>query len=57
MSHVAEDQYPSATQMQHIEAMLTREQREDYVNMLIERIAQDQYPSVAMMRRIEALLE
>lgn len=56
MSHVAEDQYPSATQMQHIEAMLSREQLEAYVNMLVEKIAEDRYPSVPMMTRVERLL-
>ena len=56
LSHVAEDQYPSATQMQHLEAMLSRDQLEAYVNLLIERIANDRYPSVPMMTRIERLL-
>jgi hypothetical protein len=57
MSHVAEDEYPSATQMQHIEAMLDRDQLEDYVGMLVEKIAADRYPSVPMMQRIERLLD
>lgn len=56
MSHVAEDQYPSATQLQHIEAMLSRDQIEDYVNLLIEKIVEDRYPSVPMMQRVERLL-
>jgi hypothetical protein len=56
MSHVAEDQYPSATQMQHIESMLSREQREAYVEVLIDKIADDRYPSVEMMKRVERLL-
>jgi uncharacterized membrane-anchored protein YjiN (DUF445 family) len=57
MSHVAEDQYPSATQMRHIESMLDRDQIEDYVGLLIDKIAEDRYPSVPMMQRIEELLE
>jgi hypothetical protein len=57
MSHVADDEYPSATQMQHIEDMLDRDQMEDYVNLLIEKIAEDRYPSVPMMKRIERLLD
>ena len=57
MGHIAEDQYPSATQMQHVEAMLDREQIEDYLGILIERIAKDRYPSVPMMQRVERLLE
>ena len=56
MSHVAEDQYPSVTQMERIEAMLGREHIEDYLNVLIEKIADDHYPSVPMMQRIERLL-
>lgn len=57
MSHVAEDTYPSSTQMQHIEEMLDRDQIEDYVGMLIDKIASDRYPSVPMMQRVERLLE
>jgi hypothetical protein len=56
MSHVAEDQYPSATQLEHIESMLSRDQIEDYVNLLIEKIDEDRYPSVPMMQRVERLL-
>jgi hypothetical protein len=56
MAHVADDQYPSATQMQHIEAMLSRDQIEAYVNVLVEKLAEDRYPSVPMMQRIERLL-
>jgi uncharacterized membrane-anchored protein YjiN (DUF445 family) len=57
MSHVAEDQYPSATQMRHIETMLDRDQIEDYLGILIDKIAEDRYPSVPMMQRIEKLLD
>ena len=56
LSHVAEDQYPSATQMQHIESMLSREQLEAYAGLLIDKIADDRYPSVEMMKRVERLL-
>ena len=56
MSHVAEDRYPSATQMQHLESMLGREQLEPYVNLLVERIVEDRFPSVEMMKRVERLL-
>jgi len=57
MSHVTEDQYPSATQMQHIESMLDRDEIEHYVGLLIEKIAEDRYPSVPMMKRVERLLD
>jgi len=56
MDHVAEDQYPSATQMERIESMLDREQIADYVDILVEKIAADRYPSVPMMQRVERLL-
>ncbi len=56
MSHVADDQYPSATQMQRIEAMLSRDQIEAYVGILVEKIAQDQYPSIPMMQRVQRLV-
>jgi len=57
MSHVAEDQYPSATQMQHIESMLDRDQIEDYLGILVEKIAEDRFPSIPMMQRIERMLD
>jgi hypothetical protein len=56
MSHVAEDKYPSSTHMQHVEAMLEREDLEDYVGLLIDKIAEDRFPSIPMMQRIERLL-
>ena len=57
MSHVAEDQFPSATQMDHIESTLDRDQIEDYLGILIEKIAEDRFPSIPMMQRIERMLD
>jgi hypothetical protein len=57
MSHVAGDNYPSVTQMNHLEQLLDREQLETYLNVLIEKVENDNYPSTPMMTRIENLLE
>ena len=57
MNHVAEDRYPSATQMDHIEAMLTREQAESYLELLLDKLDDSTYPSIPMMNRIERVLQ
>jgi hypothetical protein len=57
MTHVAGDHYPSATQMEHIEGMLDRDQLATYLDVLIEKVEHDRFPSVPMMQRIEELLE
>ena len=57
MSHVAEDNYPSVTQMNHLEQLLDRDQLETYLNVLLEKVENDNYPSTPMMTRIERLLD
>jgi hypothetical protein len=56
MAHVAEDRYPSTTQMDAIETMLRRDQLEDFVDLLLDKLLDSRYPSIPMMRRVERLL-
>jgi hypothetical protein len=56
MSHVAEDQYPSASQMDHIERMADPEQAAAFADLLIAKLEADQYPSIPMMHRVERML-
>jgi hypothetical protein len=57
MSHVAGDPYPSATQMDQIEAMLTRDEFESCVEVLLGKIEEADFPSISMMQRVERLLQ
>ena len=57
LSHVAEDEYPSNTQMQHLEGMLEGDQLAAFVDVLIDKIERDRFPSIPMMKRIEQLLD
>jgi hypothetical protein len=57
MSHIAEDEYPSTTQMDMVEAVLGREQIEPYVRVLSAKVEQARFPSVPMMRRIARLVQ
>ncbi|PZF83892.1 hypothetical protein [Jiangella anatolica] len=52
MRKVAADQYPSATMLDYIEALLTDDDVADYVALLIERVDEDYYPSIPMLQRL-----
>jgi hypothetical protein len=56
MSHVSEDSYPSATQMDHIERLADREQAAAFADVLIAKMEADSYPSISMMHRVERML-
>ena len=56
MAHVAEDRYPSATQMDAIETQLRRDEIEDFVELLVDKLLESRYPSIPMMHRVERLL-
>ena len=56
MTKVAEDQFPSTAQMDHIERMLDRDQIGMYVELLVEKLEADRFPSVPLMRRVEGML-
>lgn len=53
MSHVQETQYPSYTQLDMIEELMTDEERPAYVRMLIGLIDDTRFPSVPMLDRVK----
>lgn len=53
MSRVQETQYPSTTQLDMIEELLTDEDRPAYVRMLLDRIDDTRFPSVPMLTRVK----
>jgi hypothetical protein len=55
LSKVKDDNYPSATQMDLIEQLLTPEELPAYAGLLMEKIAGDTYPSASMIKRIVSL--
>lgn len=56
MEKVAQDRFPSAEDMNRIEASLTsREQLEAYLDILVEKVETVRYPSLQMLDRIQRL--
>lgn len=55
LAKVAEDTYPSTTQLDLIEELLTPEDLDDYREVLMQKVADETYPSTAMLQRLVAL--
>ena len=57
LEQVKEETYPSVTMMNRIEASLrTREQIEDYGEVLLEKIQSTRFPSISMLNRFDGLV-
>lgn len=57
LDEIKEEQYPSATFMDMVEAELrTPDQVEDYAEVLLEKIESSRFPSIPMLKRFEAVL-
>jgi hypothetical protein len=54
---VERDRYPSSTMLDDIERLLTPWRREEYAEILIEKIRRDRYPSRSMIQRLLRLSE
>ena len=52
---MANDPYPSVTQMDMIEEMLTPEDVQSYAEILMDKIRADKFPSVSLMSRVQGL--
>jgi hypothetical protein len=52
---VDQDPYPSTTMMDMIEEMLTREYKEAYARILMDKISADNFPSMSLIARVKAL--
>lgn len=55
LDKIREDQYPSSTMMDVVEASITEEQLADYAEVLLSKIERDRFPSVPMLKRIATL--
>jgi hypothetical protein len=52
MRKLESDPYPSSTMMDMVEELLTPDDVEPYVNLLLERIDNDNFPSISMLGRV-----
>jgi predicted DNA-binding ArsR family transcriptional regulator len=56
LEKIADDRYPSGELMDRLEAAFTsREQVENYLDVLLEKIEDDHYPSKQMLDRVHRL--
>lgn len=52
LQRVREDHYPSATMMDMIEAVLHRDEVDEYTDVLFDKVSDRMYPSMDLMRRL-----
>lgn len=58
IEQVKEETFPSVAMMNRIEESLeTREQLEEYGEVLLEKVESTQFPSLAMMNRVYAVAD
>ena len=55
LAKVGEDPYPSSTQLDLIEELLTDEELPAYIVFLQDKIREDRFPSIPMLQRLTAL--
>jgi hypothetical protein len=53
MRKLEADPYPSSTMMDMVEELLTPDDVEPYVKLLLERIDNDNFPSISMLGRVQ----
>ena len=56
LEKIQDDPYPSSTQLDLVEELLTEEEIPAYVLLLQDKIRRDRFPSVSMMTRLKELL-
>ena len=57
VGRIKEDTFPSVTMMNRVEGSLrTREQVEEYAEVLLEKIEATRFPSIAMIDRFDGLV-
>ena len=52
MEKIEADLYPSATQMDMVEQLLTPELTQEYLGILMDKVMGDTMPSIPMLRRM-----
>lgn len=55
LTKVADDQYPSATDMDIVEHLMGPDERSIYIEVLMDKIRHQRHPSIPLMRRVLAL--
>lgn len=55
MEKVEDDQYPSLTMLDTIETLLTPDDVERYVQLLVRGIQEARFPSISTIKRLEAM--
>ena len=56
LQQVRNEHYPSRTHMAIFEASAPPEMREEYLDVLLEKVARDRRPSIPMLRHIQRLV-
>ena len=56
LDKIRQDNYPSGTQMDMLEAVASPQVLVEYALHLMERIHAEPYPSIPMMQRLEAVI-
>jgi hypothetical protein len=58
LDDINEVQFPSVTMMNRVESALgTRDDLNDYVEVLVKKLEATRYPSISMLNRIDGLLD
>lgn len=58
LAEIDEVQFPSVTMMNRVETALgTRDDLENYVEVLVKKVEATRYPSISMLNRIDGLLD
>jgi hypothetical protein len=57
LDKIENDRYPSITQMDMVEQLLSPDQLDDYLAVLMDKAAQDTVPSIPMLQRMLRIAE
>jgi len=57
LDKVAQDRFPSLSELDMIESLLRPHEVEIYVRLLLRGMREERYPSIPILRRIAALTE
>jgi hypothetical protein len=56
LNKIRQDNYPSGTQMDMLEAVASERMLLEYLLELMDRIQREPYPSIPMMQRVQSLI-
>jgi hypothetical protein len=55
LDKIEQETYPSSTMLDVVESLLTQQETERYVDVLVNLIRDSQFPSTSMIQRVQAL--